>query len=166
MTEHDSYFNEKLRHGEVTIAELIENLRRFPQGATCKINRDMLSVKYRGKLHWLNDVVPTWECLIPAEVHTDDQVHKVHFDAVEFFEQASDNEIRNLHKIGWGGDYDSDYVAHFMSDKDVNVSGLFERKGEQGFECHIDSDKAESWVSEHRPELAKELGFFQGGNDD
>jgi len=61
MTDHDPYFYEKLRHGEVTIAELIQNLRRFPQGATCKINRDMLSVKYRGNLYFLNDVVPTWD---------------------------------------------------------------------------------------------------------
>ena len=35
---------------------------------------------------------------IPAEVHTDDHVFQVKFDAVEWFNQASDGEIHELAK--------------------------------------------------------------------
>lgn len=49
--------NDRLRDGDVTIAELIESLRRFPQGATVRINRGMLLVKYGNVLFTLNDKV-------------------------------------------------------------------------------------------------------------
>ena len=54
----DPYFNDMLRHGKVTIAELIENLRRFPQEATVRIKRDTLSVKYHDELYFLNADAP------------------------------------------------------------------------------------------------------------
>lgn len=49
--------SDRLRAGDVTIAELIESLRRFPQGASVRINRDMLVVKHDNTLFTLNDKV-------------------------------------------------------------------------------------------------------------
>lgn len=57
----DPYFNDRLRRGEVTIDELIENLRRFPQRAAVRVSRDTISVKHFGELYWLNADAPSFQ---------------------------------------------------------------------------------------------------------
>lgn len=42
---------------------------------------------------------------IKAEVHTDDHIYEVNFDAEPWFAQASDKEILEVAECGWGGDY-------------------------------------------------------------
>ena len=51
---------ERLRHGEVEIQELIESLRRFPQTAKVRTKHGMLSVKFKDKLHFLNEEYEEW----------------------------------------------------------------------------------------------------------
>src|SRR5437879_738008 len=63
---------------------------------------------------------------IEAEVHSDDGVHEVTFDAALWFAQATDDEIRDLAKCGWGGDYPADAVALFFEDSDPGDGAVAE----------------------------------------
>lgn len=54
--------NDRLRSGDATIEELIENLRRFPQTARVRIRRNMVSIRAQGKnpakfLYFLDDTI-------------------------------------------------------------------------------------------------------------
>jgi hypothetical protein len=104
--------------------------------------------------------------VIDAEVHTDDHAAETHFDAVKWFEQASDDEIKSLAGCDWGGDYPADAVAQFMESRDDYVADVFEyletynngaRRETIGFECHVDSDDALCWLKKNRPELFKQI---------
>ena len=104
---------------------------------------------------------------VKAEAHSDDYNVQVEFDAADWFEQASDQEIVELVNCGWGGDYPADAVAEFLSDADLGLSKLFDylhaiandpsKKDCNGFECHIDPDKAAAWLNANRPQLAQHL---------
>ena len=98
---------------------------------------------------------------IPAEVHSDDHVHEVDFDAVTFFQEASAKEIYELAECDWGGDYPADYVAQSMKCKNAAIDTLFDyldriqgTRQSCGFECHVDKKKAMKWLKKHRPEIA------------
>lgn len=98
---------------------------------------------------------------IPAEVHTDCYTEETNFDAIRWFEQASDEEILQLHECGWGGDNPSDEVALYFENKKgyENVTEVFEtlqilrRKEDLGFECHVEEEKALNWIEKNRPYL-------------
>lgn len=98
---------------------------------------------------------------IPAEVHTDCRTAEAEFDAEPWFQQASDEDILQLAECGWGGDQPADEVAeHFENEPGYeNVTEIFtalhilHRKTEVGFECHIEEEKAMTWLKEHRPYL-------------
>lgn len=94
--------------------------------------------------------------MIRAEVHSDDRVFEVSFDATPFFEKASEEEILNLYRCGWGGDYPADEVARFFIDKNDEVNRLFDylsRVRGVGFECHVDSITAKEWLKKNRPRI-------------
>jgi hypothetical protein len=98
--------------------------------------------------------------MIPAEVHSDDFVHQVQFDAEKWFGRASAEEIIDLAQCGWGGDYAADEVAQFMEDQNPEIAALLEHcrsKVECGFECHIQPFDALNWLKHHRPALAAML---------
>lgn len=100
--------------------------------------------------------------LVKAEAHSDDRRVEVNFDASAWFAQASDNDIRKLANVGWGGDYDADAVADYFSSS--ATSELYEYlyskfvPKDVGFECNVDEISAMTWLAVHRPALAKELG--------
>lgn len=101
---------------------------------------------------------------IYAEVHSDDWVVDAEFDAVPWFEQATDNEITNLADIGWRGDYAADAVAeHFDGiHGDVTfvmryVASVKHGRGNIGFECSVDAEEAMTWLEVNRPGLYKVL---------
>ena len=48
--------------------------------------------------------------MIRANVHTDDRLYDVNFDATAWFERASDQEIIELAECGWRDDYPADAV--------------------------------------------------------
>ena len=54
---------------------------------------------------------------INSSVHTDDYKHDVPFNAILWFEQATDEEIINLIECEFRGDYPADAVAEFYSNK-------------------------------------------------
>lgn len=99
-----------------------------------------------------------YDSVIPAEVHSDDHRHEAIFDALPWFEQASDDEIRGLAECDFGCDYAADVVAEFVEDLDPDVADVFEFKdAEEGFECNVNRPAAMNWLKENRPELHKEL---------
>ncbi len=104
---------------------------------------------------------------IRAEAHTDDHKFNHHFDATPWFEQAKAADIFLLAKCGWGGDYPADAVAQFMSHHgetplETMFTLLTATKDEGGFECHIDTGDAMTYLHDVRPEvydvIRRELG--------
>lgn len=91
-----------------------------------------------------------------AEVHSDDRVVEVEFDAQLWFDQASDDEIAALRDCDFGGDYPADAVALFAAEHDEGVRRLFTYldilgagNKPMGFECHVVATDAETWLAEH-----------------
>lgn len=100
---------------------------------------------------------------IPAEVHDDNFTHSIKFDAEPWFQAATDDEIRELAKEGWGGDYMADTVANTSEDDDVrtffdalNAANRFFPQG-LGYEVKVDEDAALDYLATERPELFAEL---------
>lgn len=89
---------------------------------------------------------------IKAEVHDDGHRIKAEFDARRWFDQASDNEILELARCGWGGNYPADEVACFMEDHDEEVAKVFAvvEACQDGFECHVDEQDALRWLAKNR----------------
>lgn len=97
---------------------------------------------------------------ILAEAHTDDHTHNVTFNAIPYFEKASEQDIYDLADCGWGGDYPADYVAEYLDGRDPDVTEFFLNKHagpKQGFECHIDQTTALAWLKINHPDLRKAL---------
>ena len=102
---------------------------------------------------------------IPAEVHTDDHKATAKFDALPYFMQASEEEIVELARCGFGGDYPADNVAEHMSDLNEQVGRVFtylgfepENMGEKvGFECHIEEAPALAWLKANSPKTYQRL---------
>jgi len=104
---------------------------------------------------------------ITSECHTDDHNVEAQFDAVPWFKKASQEDIVDLAICGWGGDYPADEVAHFMADHVARIADMFKymeiisqnraKKDCCGFECHVGSDEALSWLRYNRPSVYKEL---------
>lgn len=99
------------------------------------------------------------EFTIPAEVHTDDHSIKIEFDAVTWFEQASDKEIVDLANCNWRGDYPADAVAQDSMAWRKDIDRVFNHfnpdKNLGGFECSVNEEKAVGWLQENKPEIAK-----------
>ena len=97
---------------------------------------------------------------IPAEVHSDDFVYETSFDALPWFEQASDDEIVELAECEWGGDYPADDVARHFEDSDTDVAAVFNyaARTDNGFECHVEEEPAIKWLKANKPELLERIG--------
>jgi hypothetical protein len=98
--------------------------------------------------------------IIKAECHSDDRRVEITFDALKWFQQASDKEILDLAECGWGGDYPADYVAHFFGSRATHDLFLYLEKfapNDTGFECHVDEAMARAWIAKRRPHLVDKL---------
>lgn len=105
--------------------------------------------------------------VIPAEAHSDDHVIEVEFDSEAWFESASDDEIRALAGIDWGGDYEADQIALTLSEYDEDLKSLFDylylRNNREhahpkiGYEVHVREAAALDWLSTKKPVLYAEL---------
>lgn len=102
---------------------------------------------------------------VMATGHSDDWAHEVTFDATAWFEQASDQELRALHEIGYRGDCAADAVLLFFEDGIPEVAGLLEycrrsqTRGREGvgFECEVDEAEALRWLAVRRPGVLQEI---------
>ena len=101
---------------------------------------------------------------ITAEAHSDDRVFEVPFDALPWFQQASDEEVIKLARCGWGGDYPADHVAEFMVDHVPALAEMFgyierlaRKRRDTGFECHVNKKEALAWLKANKPVLAMRI---------
>ena len=105
--------------------------------------------------------------VIRAEVHSDDYVFEIDFDAGPWFACADDEEIIALAKCGWGGDYPADAVAIGMTEVPAiaemfhyleRIADLRSHKDMSGFECHVNEEDALKWLEEeNRPDLLDQV---------
>ena len=102
--------------------------------------------------------------MIKAQAHSDDYQVVIDFDATNWFETATDQEIVELIECEWGGDYPSDDIAKTLSETNKDLAQLFNyldiiqddpaKKNVCGFECKVDELSAIEWMKKHRPHLA------------
>jgi len=99
------------------------------------------------------------EAGIIAEVHSDDRIVEVEFDASAWFKQASDKEILALADIEWGGNYEADNVASFY-EATPDVAEMFDyvhllnsRSITMGFECNVDESSAMTWLKTNKQDI-------------
>jgi hypothetical protein len=93
--------------------------------------------------------------VIPAQVHDDFWHKKVTFEALDWFEQATDEDLAALIAIDFRGDYASDWVAEWTAEKNAEVEGVLDyaRDTKTGFECVVSPDAAYVWLAHYRPHL-------------
>lgn len=93
---------------------------------------------------------------IRAILSSDDNQYNVNFDATEWFNQASHQEIHNLAKCEWMRDYPADAVAQYF-DRPQNpaVRKAFKHiRGERcGFEVAVNDRDALAWLERNRPNI-------------
>jgi hypothetical protein len=101
--------------------------------------------------------VPSPGFIIPAEVHSDDYAAQAHFDALPWFQSATDEEIAALAAIGWRGDYAADHVSQDLPGENDEVRAVFDyvctarRVRDIGHETSVDGAAALQWVKANRP---------------
>lgn len=106
-----------------------------------------------------------------ANAWTDDHAISVEMDATEYFHQLHMQghlmvAIESLSKINFRGDYPSDEVALYFSDKkdgfgNYDIKQMFEyitayrekTKKDMGFECAVDQNSLKAWIQQEAPEL-------------
>ncbi len=104
---------------------------------------------------------------VAAEIHSDDRIYEVTFDARCWFAQATDEQILVLAEEDWGPGYASDEVGRSMADFDRKIAKLFDylehlrdvpsKRDESGFCVTINEDQAMAWLDSQKPELAKKI---------
>ena len=62
--------------------------------------------------------------MIKAQCYSDDHSFIVTFDATEWFEHATKQQIRKLANIGFGGGYESDNVCDFLEKTNSRIQRL------------------------------------------
>ena len=100
---------------------------------------------------------------IRAKAWSDCRQIEVHFDCLQWAEQASDKELSELIACGYSRDYPADKVVRFMADHDEQAGKLFdflsivERQpwsgDKNGFECEVDEGDFNSWIESNKPHL-------------
>jgi hypothetical protein len=101
--------------------------------------------------------------MIETEIHDDERRTQSTFDSTPWFEQASDDEIVALAKIGWGGDTEADQVGLFFEDDEIGtpctVPSVFRTSMvlDVGYEVSINEEHARAWVQTNRPHLMEKI---------
>lgn len=98
--------------------------------------------------------------MIKANCHTDDWKVSIDFDATNYIQRCTDDEIRALHSIQWGGDYQSDWVARYYSESTLGELFGYLAIAGGGFECQIDEESIMAWLKGNHPQLY--LEFTEG----
>ncbi len=107
------------------------------------------------------------EFTLPAEARSDDGEAGCHFDALAYFQQASDDDLEKLAGCGFGGNYPADDIAYFYEAEDRRVSDMLrhceqlqddpEAEDHSGFEVRVEPRAALDWIRVKRPALYERL---------
>lgn len=108
---------------------------------------------------------PHSEPRVPAVVYSDDHAKRATFPANRWFAVASDEEIRDLARIGWGYDLEADRIAYFLRDLYSQIEQVLEYCRQSkwastepvGFEVSVNKAQAMAWLATHRSDLWQEL---------
>ncbi len=102
--------------------------------------------------------------IIPATAHDDNHQVEVPFDCVDWFQQASTDEIIELADCGWGGDRPADVVVEYYRGKHPVVDDMFTCTRPPGhtfdaigFECYINPKEAMAWLKVNRPDAHQNI---------
>jgi len=102
--------------------------------------------------------------MINAKCFSDDQRVEVNFDATPWFEQASEDQIKELATCEWGSNYAADDVALFMADINKKIQKMLDycehHPDQIGFECHVTSEDAIAWLRTERPLILDNLALM------
>jgi hypothetical protein len=107
--------------------------------------------------------LPRESLVILASVISGDNHIECDFDAVDWFEQATDEEILDVDRTAWSDSYPTDAVARYCEDQPAvaKVFEYLEKHAERGEEatyaCWISQLDAMTWLWENRPYLARRL---------
>jgi hypothetical protein len=107
---------------------------------------------------------------IHATIRTDDFLRRANFDALGWFERATDADVIDLHAARYSGD-EADSLAYYAveQEKQKGVKQLFgylERFRPRtmdnppriiGFEVTVDRDDVRAWLKRNRAHLAAQL---------
>jgi hypothetical protein len=94
--------------------------------------------------------------VIPAECHSDDHAVQVAFDALPWFQSATDAQIEAVARDEWGPESTTDAIALFMESKCERVRFMFEyvhvrnQIEDIGYGCTVDGEKALAWLKDNR----------------
>lgn len=112
---------------------------------------------------------------VRVRARTDDSQKAARFDGWGWFERATDDDVRDLHRQNYQGDA-ADALAHFAHEEEKNggLAQLFgyltrwnprTRSGDiVGFEVVVNPGDVYAYLAARRPHLAAEL--FPGGKPD
>jgi hypothetical protein len=106
------------------------------------------------------------EYTIAAEIHSDNRLYEVRFEAVQWFKKASDQDILDIAEVDWGnkktnwGCQSTAEIALSAKKKNPEIAVLLEYTSQtqdtwcpQGYECTVDGDDAMAWLKVKRPAL-------------
>lgn len=113
---------------------------------------------------------------ISATISSDDGTYTdVPFDATMWFEIATDGELCQLCRDGWGHEYSSDAIADFMRAHDADVEKVMAyvesiqdvpaKKDVCGFSVKVDKELALTWIGNHRGHLADAIAKIESGEE-
>lgn len=102
---------------------------------------------------------------IKGTIRSDDGNESADFDALPWFQRASDAELVALARKDYGGDYEADEVARNTEDEGIaRVLDYCAHDDDGnritdpvGFEVHIDEEAARAWIDEYRPHLGARI---------
>jgi len=101
---------------------------------------------------------------VPARFYTDCHTFEVTFDARVYLQQASDEVLRSIMCVGYGGDCCTDNVAEYLVDHGLNeelqeafdfLRAVNRRAGKDptGSECQLDGQAYLRWMKACRPQV-------------
>lgn len=154
MLISQSDYNELLRAVASRISDEIDEGNTDPEDIARKVVE--IPVTNVLGLQIIDPPDPNAKFAVWAEVHTDDRVYEVVFDAVKWFEKATDEQILSLATEGWGCDATSDEIP-LGSGPNPDIQALFDYLGhknkggtELGYGCTVDEMDARNWIKVNR----------------
>ena len=96
---------------------------------------------------------------VSGRVRADNHQWDAEFDCTQWFAQASNKELIDLHSICWMNDYQADEVADFFDGVNDGITYFFKqiRRFDCGFECSIVEHEAMEWLRVHRTPIWAQL---------
>ena len=153
LSEHQlaAFMRERIENGELSLEDVPSRLARYGLMDPHEFAQEMRERMDNAASDFdqIDEPIAPGLMLpcVTAKATADDTGLCESFDAVGWFAQASDQEIRELHAINWGGNYAADAVAEYFEASNEILRRIVNGTG---FECEIDGDEAMAWLKQHK----------------